>query len=86
MGINYINFCNSAEVAPVNLELPKIKFNQAKVPVAVPSEPKIRFAEKTASSSLSTFSVKREPGESEFKKRKIGEDGKKNLRTRESDD
>jgi hypothetical protein len=31
--------------------------------------------------------IKREPGESEFKKRKIGEEGaKKNLRTRDSND
>lgn len=70
----------------MNLELPKIKFNAAKLGASVPVEPRIRFAEKTTSSGLQTFSVKREAGESEFKKRKIGEDVKKNLRARGNDD
>ncbi|KAI9559374.1 hypothetical protein GHT06_016163 [Daphnia sinensis] len=74
---------------PVNLQLPKIKFSNAAkaAAVVVPAEPKIRFTEKTSapSSGLLGSLVKREPGESEFKKRKIGEEGpKKNLRTRES--
>jgi hypothetical protein len=71
--------------------LPKIKFNsQPKAGAAiVPPEPRIRFnTEKTTLStgaSVSSF-VKRDPGESEFKKRKIGDDNKKNLRTRTEDD
>jgi len=79
------------EAAPVNLQLPKIKFNsQSKAAaVIVPPEPRIKFnTEKTTSStgtSVSSF-VKRDPGESEFKKRKIGDDKQKNLRTRTEDD
>lgn len=79
------------EAAPVNLQLPKIKFNsQSKAAaVIVPPEPRIKFnTEKTTSNtgaSVSSF-VKRDPGESEFKKRKIGDDKQKNLRTRTEDD
>lgn len=73
----------------MNLQLPKIKFSNAAkaAAVVVPAEPKIRFTEKTTAPSSGFLGslVKREPGESEFKKRKIGEEGsKKNLRTRES--
>lgn len=71
------------------MQLPKIKFNQAKAPVVVASstsEPKIRFTEKTAATATPITSfVKREPGESEFKKRKV-DDAKKNLRTRDDKD
>ncbi len=78
------------EAAPVNLQLPKIKFSSqgkaAAAAVVVPAEPRIRFAEKTTTTGLASLGIKREPGESEFKKRKIGEEGKKNLRTRGSDD
>ena len=74
-----------APQGPVDLQLPKIKFNQPRVPVVAASstsEPKIRFAEKTAATATPITSfVKREPGESEFKKRKI-DDAKKNLRAR----
>ena len=79
------------EAAPVNLQLPKIKFNsQPKAAaVIVPPEPRIKFnTEKTTSStgaSVSSF-VKREPGVSEFKKRKIGDEKQKNLRARTEDD
>ncbi|XP_046458330.1 WW domain-binding protein 4-like isoform X2 [Daphnia pulex] len=84
----------AAEPAPpVNLQLPKINFSnaaKAAAAIVVPAEPRIRFTEKTAapsSSGLIGSLIKREPGESEFKKRKIGEEGvKKNLRTRESND
>ena len=85
-----ISLFSRAEVTSVDLQLPKIKFSaQARAAAAlpVPAEPKIRFAEKTASSSNLIGSViKREPGESEFKKRKIGDEGKKNLRERGGDD
>ena len=82
-----------AATGPVNLQLPKIKFNsqQAKLAAIVPPEPRIKFnTEKTtanANASVSSFVVKRDPGESEFKKRKICEnDSKKNLRTRTEED
>ncbi len=92
--ISYFNSLSRAEPAPpVNLQLPKINFSnaaKAAAAIVVPAEPRIRFTEKTAapsSSGLMGSLIKREPGESEFKKRKIGEEGvKKNLRTRESND
>ena len=92
--ISYLNSSYRAEPAPpVNLQLPKINFSnaaKAAASIVVPAEPKIRFAEKTAapsSSGLIGSLIKRESGESEFKKRKIGDEGvKKNLRTRDSND
>jgi len=71
--------------APVNLQLPKINFtNQLARTQAVPEEPRIKFAEKKAGAPVSSF-VKPEPGQSEFKKRKIDEDHKKNFRVRDSE-
>lgn len=85
--------CRAEPAPPVNLQLPKINFSnaaKAAAAIVVPAEPRIRFTEKTAapsSSGLIGSLIKREPGESEFKKRKIGEESvKKNLRTRESND
>lgn len=83
--IKMINFYPSPTSTPVNLQLPKINFtNQYTRTQPVPEEPKIKFAEKKAGVPVSSF-VKREPGQPEFKKRKIGEDQKKNLRARESE-
>ena len=49
---------------------------------AASNEPRIKFAEKK---SAAVDDVKREPGSSEFKKRKLNDDVKKNIRSRTDD-
>jgi hypothetical protein len=75
----------------VDLQLPRIKFSKPVAAAAVvPEEPKIKFAEKRtvagAVAATSGPTIKIEPGASEFKKRKVGDDVKKNIRQRDTDD
>ena len=82
-----------APTGPVNLQLPKIKFNSVSKGVnttsTIPAEPKIRFGEKKSGAPISSFiGIKREQqgsGEavSAFKKRKADAEGpSKNFRAR----